>query len=76
MEGLTVGRIVRWVADHRLSGECGHPLAAIVIKVRDPERGLVDLQAFMTTCNATFLTQNVSFSPDHELGTWDWVEQA
>lgn len=76
MEGLTIGRIVHYVAYGTPGGEyqAGAHRAAIITEVKDAKRGLVTLAVF----NPTGIHWNVASydERDKKPGTWHWIEQA
>lgn len=75
MEGLTVGRMVHYVAYGTPGGEyqAGAHRAAIVAEVKDSERGLCTLLVI----NPTGVHFNPApYSEEAKPGTWHWIERA
>ena len=75
MEGLTVGRMVHYVAYGTPGGEyqAGAHRAAVVTEVRDSELGTCTLAVF----NPTGIHWNTArYSEGKEPGTWHWIERA
>ncbi len=75
MEGLTVGRMVHYVAYGTPGGEyeAGAHRAAIVVEVLVRETGIVKLAIF----NPTGIHWNESaYSEKVVPGTWHWIEKA
>ena len=75
MDGLTVGRMVHYVAYGTPGGEykAGAHRAAIVADVLDANLGKCTLMV----ANPTGIHFNTSsFSNGHEPGTWHWIEKA
>lgn len=77
MEGLTVGRMVHYVAYGTPGGEfpAGAHRAAIVTLVEDAEKGVVSLCVLNPT--GMFFNQHLEYSEDvTKPGTWHWIEKA
>lgn len=77
MEGLTVGRMVHYVAYGTPNGEFpqGVHRAAIVTDVEDSEKGIVSLCVLNPT--GMFFNQHLEFCADgSKPGTWHWIERA
>ena len=75
MDGLTVGRIVHYVAYGTPGGEyqAGAHRAAIVAEIKEAESGTCVLTIF----NPTGLHWNTApFSQEPKPGTWHWPEKA
>ncbi len=75
MEGLTVGRMVHYVAYGTPGGEyeAGAHRAAVVAEVKDAERGVCVLTVF----NPTGIHWNTApYSAEPKPGTWHWIERA
>jgi hypothetical protein len=75
MDGLTVGRMVHYVAYGTPKGEyeAGAHRAAVVAEVFDKEAGIVKLAIF----NPTGIHWNEStYSEEKTPGTWHWIEKA
>ena len=75
MEGLTVGRIVHYVAYGTPGGEypAGAHRAALVTEVLDADNGVCTLAVF----NPTGIHWNRAIYSDTAApGTWHWIERA
>lgn len=77
MEGLTVGRMVHYVAYGTPKGEFPQNAhrAAVVTVVEDAENGIVSLCVLNPT--GMFFNQHLPHDPTAEKpGTWHWIEKA
>lgn len=77
MDGLTVGRMVHYVAYGTPGGEfpVGVHRAAVVTAVEDVEKGIVSLCVLNPT--GMFFNQHLEFCADGSIpGTWHWIEKA
>lgn len=75
MDGLTVGRMVHYVAYGTPGGEyqAGAHRAAIVAEVKDKDAGVCVLMVV----NPTGIHFNTSpYSAEPKPGTWHWIEKA
>lgn len=77
MEGLTVGRMVHYVAYGTPGGEyaAGAHRAAIVAEVKNPSVGECVLMVINPT-GAHWNTAKFKDSGYNEPGTWHWIEKA
>lgn len=76
MDGLTVGRMVHYVAYGTPGGEfpAGICRAAVVTQVEDKEIGIVSLCVLNPT--GMFFNQHLPYDEGHKPGTWHWIEKA
>lgn len=76
MEGLTVGRMVHYVAYGTPGGEFpqGVHRAAVVTEVEDAVNGIVGLCVLNPT--GMFFNRHLRYSEFNEPGTWHWIERA
>lgn len=75
MDGLTVGRMVHYVAYGTPGGEyqAGAHRAAIVAEVKDKDKGICVLMVI----NPTGVHWNTApYSEEIKPGTWHWIEKA
>jgi hypothetical protein len=76
MEGLTVGRMVHYVAYGTPQGEFpqGKHRAAVVTEVGDNDKGIVSL--CILNPGGIFFTVGTHYSEDTSIpGTWHWIEK-
>lgn len=75
MEGLTVGRMVHYVAYGTPKGEyLPEHRAAVVTAVEDQENGIVSLAVLNPT--GLFFNQHLKYDAEGASGTWHWIERA
>lgn len=77
MEGLTVGRMVHYVAYGTPGGEfpVGAHRAAIVTEVEDAEAGIVTLS--ILNPSGIFFNSHLPYDETAQRpGTWHWIERA
>jgi hypothetical protein len=75
-DGLTEGRIVRYVLDD--GPHAGESRAAVVVKVWDRETGCVNLQVFLDGENdgdSKAWVTSVFYSEEHDPRTWHWISK-
>lgn len=71
MEGLTEGRIVHYVFPENVHR------AAIVVNVRDKERGICDLFVFSMPDERGFFMRVECWHDDRKIPeSWHWIEKA
>ena len=75
MKGLTVGRMVHWVASPEWLQYVGKHLAAVVVDVCDLAAGKVRLNV-MPSDGGHIPAQLATYSESLEPGTWHWIEPA
>lgn len=76
MDGLTVGRMVHYVAYGTPNGEFpqGVHRAAVVTAVEDADKGIVSLCVLNPT--GIFFNQGLRYDEAKAPGTWHWIEKA
>lgn len=78
MEGLTVGRMVHYVAYGTPKGEyrAGAHRAAIVAELKDEPNGDTGLCVLLVINPAGIHFNTAPYSEDPKPGTWHWIERA
>lgn len=78
MEGLTEGRIVHYrMVNNTLYSHDHDCYVAVVSRVRDKDRGIVDLHIFVNSSeDPVRLYRSVSYAETPTEGHWHWIERA